>query len=261
MRSIVRAILVGGTVMAWMVVSGTTVAAASCESLASTSLRDATVTLARPVPAGEFTPEKPIPMAARQLEGLPSYRDLPAFCRVVMTLRPTAGSDITVEVWMPLAGWNGRLVGSGNGGAAGFIRYPELGALLAQRYAVAGTNTGHDGVATDWSFALGHPEKVNDLGYRAVHEMAEKSKAIVAAFYGRAPRHSYWNGCSTGGRQGLTEAQRFPEDFDGIRRTSGNELDYWLGERFMECADVQVRSGHSEARRRPRYEERQRNRS
>ncbi len=66
------------------------------------------------------------------------------------------------------------------------------------------------------SFALGHPEKLIDFGWRSEHEMAVKSKAIIEAFYGSAPRLSYWNGCSTGGRQGLQEAQRFPGDFDGV---------------------------------------------
>lgn len=190
--------------------------AGECETLLTLKLPGTTPTLAHQVGAGAFTPEKPIPMVARQLEGLPAYAELPAFCRVALNIRPTRDSTIKVEVWMPLAGWNGRLVGSGNGAAAGFIRYPELGALLIQGYAVAGTDTGHEGAPTDWSFALGHPEKVNDFGYRAVHEMTVKAKAVIKAFYGQTPRRSYWNGCSTGGRQGLTEAQRYPLDFDGI---------------------------------------------
>jgi feruloyl esterase len=87
---------------------------------------------------------------------------------------------------------------------------------LARGYATASTDTGHEGTNGDASFALGHPEKVIDFGYRAVHEMTVKATAIVASYYGSSPKRSYWNGCSTGGRQGLKEAQRFPSDFDGI---------------------------------------------
>jgi len=101
---------------------------------------------------------------------LPEYKDLPAFCQVAMTLGPSVDSNIKVEVWMPISGWNSRFVASGNGDAAGFIRYPELGARLVAGFAVAGTDTGHDGSAVDWSFVLGHPEKLLDLGYRSVHE-------------------------------------------------------------------------------------------
>ena len=87
------------------------------------------------------------------------------------------------------------------------------------------TDTGHEGGSA--SFALGHPEKQIDFGYRAVHELAVKSKAIIAAFYGQAPKYSYWNGCSAGGKQGLKEAQMFPGDFDGI--VAGTPVSDWVG--------------------------------
>jgi feruloyl esterase len=119
-----------------------------------------------------------------------------------------------MEVWMPLENWNGKFQMIGNGGWAGAIAYGSMALALNEGYATASTDTGHKGGTAE--FALGHPEKVIDFAYRAVHETTLTSKAIVSAFYDRPPRLSYWNGCSTGGRQGLMEAQRYPEDFDGI---------------------------------------------
>jgi feruloyl esterase len=170
------------------------------------------------------------------------YSRLPAFCRVAATLTPTSDSDIKIEVWMPAASaqgpgeprsstersrapepgseaeprsrWNGKFQAVGNGGWAGSISYGALAAALSAGYATASTDTGHIGNSAE--FALGHPEKVIDIGYRAVHEMTIKAKAIIEAYYGTAPRLSFWNGCSLGGRQGLAEAQRYPADFDGI---------------------------------------------
>ena len=182
--------------------------AASCESLAALALPDARITLAQAVPAGEFMSAGATPAMARQ------YKGLPAFCRVAATLTPTSDSDIGIEVWLPSSGWNGKFQAVGNGGWAGSISYGALAQQLRRGYATASTDTGH--VGTSASFALGHREKLLDFGYRAVHEMTLKSKTIVAAFYGGAPRYSYWNGCSTGGRQALKEAQRYPADFDGI---------------------------------------------
>jgi feruloyl esterase len=145
----------------------------------------------------------------------PAFAQLPAFCRLAAALTPTRDSDIKVEVWMPSGNWNGRFVGVGNGGW-GSISYLAMAESLARGYAVASTDTGHTGSGADGSFALGHPEKLIDFGYRAVHEMTAAAKAVVKAFYETAPRFSYWNGCSTGGKQGLAEAQRFPDDYDGI---------------------------------------------
>ena len=185
-------------------------AAATCEGLRSLSLRNVTVTQATVVAAGQFSPQGAggaVPAAAAKL---------PAFCRVAATLTPTRDSDIKIEVWMPSQGWNGKFLGVGNGGWAGNISYPAMAESLGRGYAVASTDTGHTGNGGDASFALGHPEKLIDFGYRAVHEMTAAAKAFVRAFYDSAPRFSYWNGCSTGGKQGLTEAQRFPADYDGI---------------------------------------------
>jgi feruloyl esterase len=140
---------------------------------------------------------------------------LPAYCRLLATLKPSPDSDIKIEVWLPLgAAWNGKYEAVGGGGWAGVISYPALANAVQEGYATSSTDTGHDG--GNARFAVGHPEKIVDFSYRAVHEMTVKAKAVITAFYGRGPRLSYWNGCSTGGRQGLMEAQRYPEDFDGI---------------------------------------------
>jgi len=139
---------------------------------------------------------------------------LPAFCRVAATLRPSSDSDIKIEVWMPAANWNGKFQAVGNGAFNGAIGYPALATALGRGYAAASTDTGHVGGGA--SFGLGHPEKVVDFGWRAVHEMTVTSKTIIAAHYETGPRLSYWNGCSAGGRQALKEAQRFPADFNGI---------------------------------------------
>lgn len=193
--------------------------AATCESLQALSLPNTTITLAQSVAAGAFLS----PDAGRQ--GAPptaDFKQLPAFCRVTATLRPSTDSDIKIEVWLPLANWNGKFQGVGNGGLAGFIIYMSgrggiergLAEALKRGYATASTDTGHTG-GTAASF-LGRPEKLVDFAYRAVHEMTVTAKAIVHAFYDARPKLSYWNSCSGGGRQGLVEAQRFPEDYDGI---------------------------------------------
>jgi feruloyl esterase len=142
------------------------------------------------------------------------YGTLPSFCRVAATLTPSSDSDIKIEVWLPTSGWNNKFQAVGNGGWAGTIAYPALAAAVARGYASASTDTGH--VGNTAAFALGHPEKVVDMGYRAVHEMTVQAKSIIDAYYGNAPKLSFWNGCSQGGRQGITEAMRYPADFDGI---------------------------------------------
>ncbi len=192
--------------LAWLQVWDTH--AATCESLATFRLSNGTVTAAKAVAAGSFAP----PGAAGP--ATPVFKALPEFCRVTASLTPTSDSDIRIEVWLPASGWNGKLQSVGNGGWAGVIGYPALGAALAGGYATAATDTGH--VGNTAAFVPGHPEKLVDYGYRAVHEMTVAAKALVGAFYGSGPRLSYWNGCSTGGRQGLMEALRYPSDYDGI---------------------------------------------
>jgi feruloyl esterase len=139
---------------------------------------------------------------------------LSAYCRVAATLKPSPDSDIAIEVWLPAENWNGKFQAVGNGGWAGVISYPAMATALQEGYATASTDTGH--VGGNAAFAIDHPEKLTDFAYRAVHEMTVQAKAIINKYYGRAPRLSYWNGCSTGGRQGLMEAQKYPEDFDAI---------------------------------------------
>ena len=197
--------------------------AASCESLSSLALRETKITLAQSVAPGKFVlPDHPWP---KDLPGNFDYATLPSFCRVATEATPTSDSHIMFEVWMPTSGWNGKFQGTGNGLWSGEIWYNALAQALVRGYATANTDTGHEGPGDDGSFALGHPERVVDFGYRAVHEMTVQAKAIVAAFYGRDPRYSYWNGCSSGGKQGLKEAQQFPMDYDGV--LAGAPGNYW----------------------------------
>jgi feruloyl esterase len=189
-------------------------AAASCESLASLSLPETRITSAQSVAAGDFTP----PGAPQPI------RNLPAFCRVAATLAPSQDSDIKIEVWMPASGWNGKFEAVGNGGWSGNIGYGALASGITRGYASASTDTGHAGGSAE--FALGHPEKLIDFAYRSEHEMTVKAKALIAAFYGSGPKLSYWNGCSSGGKQGLKEAQKYPEDFDGI--IAGAPANNWV---------------------------------
>ncbi len=191
------------------------VMAASCEALSKLALPQMAVTTAQAVAAGSFTAPGP----ARAGSAAPAgparvFTTLPAFCRVAATLTPTSDSDIKIEVWLPASGWNGKFQAVGNGGWTGSIPYPSLAAAVAGGYAAAGTDTGH--VGNTASFALGHPEKVVDFGYRAVHEMTVKAKAVIDSFYGARPTFSVWNGCSQGGRQGIAEAVRYPTDFDAV---------------------------------------------
>jgi feruloyl esterase len=179
-------------------------AASNCEGLTSLTLPNTQITLAQSVAAGAFTPPG----------GGQAFKAPGAFCRVAATLKPTSDSDIKVEVWLPASGWNGKFQGVGNGGWAGVISYAAMADAIRAGYASASTDTGHTGGRG--TFALDHPEKLIDFSWRSEHEMTVTAKAVIHAFYGSAPKLSYWNGCSTGGRQGLKEAQKFPNDYDGI---------------------------------------------
>ena len=143
---------------------------------------------------------------------------VPAYCRVLLVLTPSLDSHIEAAVFLPTENWNGKLQVVGNGGWAGSISYPQMAVALREGYATASNDTGHranDG-GGGGMFALGHAEKITDFAYRAMHETVVTAKMIALAFYGRSPKYSYYNGCSTGGRQGLIEATRFPDDFDAI---------------------------------------------
>jgi feruloyl esterase len=182
---------------------------ATCESLSTFSQPHVSVTLAQTVGAGQFT----MPNGRAGRGGNP-FANLPPFCRIAATLTPSSDSDIKIEVWMPASGWNGKLQAVGNGAWAGNISYPAMATALGAGYATVSTDTGH--VGGNANFIVGHPEKLTDFEERSVHEMTVTAKAVIAAFYSSAPTRAYFNGCSTGGRQALTEAQRYPLDFDAI---------------------------------------------
>ena len=177
----------------------------ACAELATLTIPDVTVNGAAMVTGGSFTP--PGSQAA--------ISTLPGFCRVEATARPTRDSEIKIEVWIPSAeAWNGKFQGVGNGGYQGSISYPAMANALRRGYATASTDTGHTG--DDVIFGKGHPEKVIDFGWRAIHVMTETAKLVVRNGAGRFPDKSYFVGCSSGGHQAMSEAQRFPDDYDGI---------------------------------------------
>lgn len=149
--------------------------AASCDQLRSTA-RHVAITSATPMSAG----------------------DLPAWCRVLILVRPVADSEIRMELWLPPAeGWNGKFLGTGNGGYSSTLSYPQMRDALRRGYATAGSDTGHSG--GDLAFGAGNPEKINDWAWRAVHVMTETAHAVIRSYYGRSSSHSYFEGCSTGG--------------------------------------------------------------
>ncbi len=184
----------------------------ACAKLANLKIPNVTITSATAFPAGRYKP--PAGSGGDDADAFASK--LPGFCRVMAKATPSADSDIAIEIWLPLEGWNGRLQGTGNGGFAGSYDTQELAAFLSKGYAVAATDTGHTASFIDAKWALGHSEKVADFGYRAIHEMTRVAKLVVAQFYGSSASHSYFAACSDGGREALMEAQRYPEDYDGI---------------------------------------------
>ena len=199
----------------------------SCDSLAALALPNGTITGAEAVAAGAFVP--PMPPGRSLSDGqVRQFGALPAFCRVMATLTPSSDSDIKVEVWMPADGWNGKVQAVGNGAFTGSLRYGSgrsMASGLERGYATASTDTGHVGGSAE--FGLGHPEKVIDFGQRSVHEMTVTAKQVIAAYYGEGPQYAYWFGCSAGGRQAMKEAQRFPDDYDGI--IAGAPGHDWMG--------------------------------
>ncbi len=206
---------VRGSVLAPLMIAGLTVTPAlqaaptrTCESLTTLKLPHATIVSAKTLKAGPTT----MTTFAGQMT-----LEVPARCEVRGVSRPSSDSEIGFEVWLPLDGWNGKYQQKGSGGFAGAVSRPALVDPLRRGYAVAATDDGHDATKTpQGTFAIGHPEKVIDFGYRAVHDTAEQAKSIATAFYAKPPTRSYFVGCSDGGREALMEAQRFPEDFDGI---------------------------------------------
>src|SRR5688572_22840409 len=227
-----------------LTILATAFAATPCENLKSLSLPTTTITSSEMVAAGApipgaqrggggaagsareqapagappaTPPAQPAPQAAAGRGAAAPPAPLPAFCRIVAVLKPSSDSEINVEIWLPTKeNWNGKFQAVGNGGWAGSIQglTAAMPAALRLGYATAGTDTGH--IGANGAFSLGHPEKVVDFAYRSIHEMTVQSKTLIKAFYDQSPRLSYFNGCSTGGRQAPMAAQRYPEDFDGI---------------------------------------------
>lgn len=200
-------------------------AGATCESLAALRLDNLTITATEAVAAGAFTP----PIAPARAGGAgrvgggaapaaSPFADLPAFCRVTGTVRTSADSTIRIEVWMPATGWNEKFLVTGYAFFGNAMNPAGLAGSLRSGYATATTDNGLPAgtSAQSGSFMIGHPERVTDWGERAWHETVVKAKAIIAAYYERPARYSYFNGGGGAGRQGLKAIQRFPADFDGV---------------------------------------------
>jgi len=199
-QSVVTLLIAVGTV------SGVQAADQSCTALQALALKDTKITATLIEPSPQWTVENDTLTRGSVAVSEP-------FCRVQGRIE----KEIEFEVWLPAASrWNGKHLGVGNGGYAGFINYSSLAHGLKRGYATASTDTGHKGSPMDASWALGQPQRIEDYGGRAQHLTAAATKQILEAYYTRPARYSYFMGCSNGGQQGLTAAQRYPEDYDGI---------------------------------------------
>jgi len=207
------------------------VAAPNCEGLANLALANTTITAAKSLAAGSFTP----PEGGR---GNRAIDNLPAFCEVHGLMKPTPTSSIHFEVWLPADNWNGKLQVVGNGGLAGTISYPAMAAALRNGFAAASTDTGH--TTTEPRAWLQDRERLIDYSYRGLHLTTVDAKAIVDAYYSQQPKYAYYSGCSTGGKQGLMEAQRYPADFNGI--LAGDAANFWTHQMASEVWDGVVTS-------------------
>jgi feruloyl esterase len=180
----------------------------SCESLTNFKYPDTTINSAQSQTGGAYVAGDTWHLV---------FTDLPPYCEVQATIAPTPDSSIKVRVWMPTQRYNGRFLGTGNGGYAGGFFFSELADGINRGFATANTDMGATGAAgTNGDLLVGHPEKWKDFGWRATHLMTVFSKALINTFYGDPAQRAYFAGCSTGGQQGLMEAQRFPNDYDGI---------------------------------------------
>ena len=146
-------------------------------------------------------------------KGVPPFAALPAFCRVTATLRPSPASNVRMELWLPTAGWNGHFRGTSPNGLGGVINYNAMGVALTDGFAVASTDTGHQGGDTAW---MQVPELITDFAGRAMHETTVAGKALTTAYYGTAPRFSYMIECGGGSAAALHEVQKYPGDYDGV---------------------------------------------
>lgn len=194
--------LTAGLVLCLLSASGIAQSASRCSELAHIKIPNASIVLAQSDADGS-----PQPPTGKKLTGLP------AFCRVAIVSKPASDSNIQIEIWLPENEWNGRLLGTGNGGGAGAISFGSLASGLRRHFAVANTDLG---TSPNAAAVTGHPDRWSDFGFRATHEMTVIAKTIVRDYYGSSPKRSYFSGCSTGGQQALSEAQRYPKDYDGI---------------------------------------------
>ena len=231
-----RSCLAGGTagVAALVAATATPAAATPCTNLQSVPFEQTTITSATDNTSGQFTD----PGTGQVITGLPP------FCRVTAVLTPTSDSAIQIEAWLPETTWNGRFLGTGGGGFQGTITFTSLASGIQGGFASVNTDlgTGSSGCnplfcgsdgnvgttlanqiaaafgdpAAPSTGLFGHPERIKDFGWRAIHLMTVRGKEIANAFYRHTPTKSYFAGCSTGGQNALMEAQRFPDDYDGI---------------------------------------------
>lgn len=210
MKQLMKPILYMIFLVMFALVSLPAVAQQSCESLASIKIPNITITSAK-----SGNPGFELPAQSSFMGDMPAVKVPVAFCRVEAFSAPSSDSHIGLEVWFPVASnWNGKFLAAGNPGFIGSLSSAGLAQIMQRGYVAAGTDTGHVDAGFEW--AIGHPEKWADWGYRAVHEMAVLTKQLAQAYYGKPIKHSYWNSCHNGGNQGLNEAQRYPDDFDGI---------------------------------------------
>jgi feruloyl esterase len=226
-----RPYLVGAAIglFGCVAIAGTPAMASPCTNLQSLQLPETMITSATDNTSGVFTPP-----------GSASLTGLPAFCRVTANLIPTSDSTIKIEIWLPETTWNGRFLGTGGGGFQGTITYGELASGIQAGFAATNSDlgTGSSGCsplfcgsdgnmgnplaiafgdpAAPSTGLFGHPERIKDFGFRAIHLMTKRGKEIADAFYGKSAHKAYFAGCSTGGQNALMEAQRFPDDYDGI---------------------------------------------
>ena len=200
--------------------------AGGCEDLKTIKLADTTIASADSIPAGDFTTPDKVTRKA-----------MPAFCRVVASVKSAPNSDILIEMWLPKDHWAGAFEGNGNGGYGGVftLGYNGMETGVKRGYASATTDMGTaPATPLDGDALVGHPQKWKDWGLTSTHVMTVVGKEIEKAFYGEDPKHSYYAGCSTGGQEGLIEAQYYPEDYDGIligapviNRTWGHAAVVW----------------------------------
>jgi hypothetical protein len=142
---------------------------------------------------------------------VPAAGTVSGYCEVAGTI-----GGISFTLRLPTTDWNGRYFQTGCGGFCGAVPIASCGQALTRGFAVAAEDSGHTGTQGDGSWALDNHRAEIDFGYRSPHVTAQAGKALTERFYGRAPSYSYFQGCSTGGRQALSEVQRYPDDFDGV---------------------------------------------